>query len=185
MKEIIHKHLKFWFGSLFIHSKPACRFEVQKQKGFGFFFPIWAFWIVFYSKRLWSPACQTSSIKLILLCQRLRTQQVKERGGGAFTASSFVFVPKGLSALSTDSRRLSFWTFQSLCKTTLRHHSLNCSVSILKKDTGSLQKTNLLTFSSGIQSYRLFWFYLSGFEITVSLVSASTPIQWKWMEFFL
>lgn len=37
----------------------------------------------------------------------------------------------------TDSSRLSFWTFQGLCKTTLRCNFLNCSASSLKNDAKS------------------------------------------------
>lgn len=53
-------------------------------------------------KRLRSPACQTSSIKLIPRCQRLGTHRVREGGGGgALTPQSFVLGPKGLSAPAT------------------------------------------------------------------------------------
>lgn len=137
------------FVGEFIHPFHPCLWvwggKTESSEGWWFrersvSFPVWAFWIVFYSKRLWSPACQTSSIKLIPLCQRLGTQQVKERGGGVFPAQSFVFVPKGLSALTTRVQTQAvflLWTFQGLCKTMLRRHFLNCSASILSPNLTS------------------------------------------------
>lgn len=127
----------------FIHPfhPSACGFEVGKQsrEGWGLrwrgvSFPAWVFWVVFHSKRLRSPACQTSSVKLIPLCQRLGTQQVKERGGGVFTAQSLSPSAKDLSALTTRVQIQAVFllrTFQGLCKTMLRCHFQNISASIL------------------------------------------------------
>lgn len=44
-------------------------------------------------KRLRSPACQTSSIKLIPRCQRLGTHRVREGGGGR-SAHASKFCPR-------------------------------------------------------------------------------------------
>lgn len=57
-----------------------------------------------------------------------------------FTALSFVFVPKGLSALTTCVQIQTVFLSGHFTAYAKQRHSLNSSVSILKKETDSLQK---------------------------------------------
>lgn len=154
-----------------------------------FFSSMWAFCIVFYSKRLWSPACQTSSIKLILQRQRLKTQQVKgrewERKGGK--------VGEECSLLQVLS-----W-FPKACQR-CRHAyrfkpTLFLDISELMQNNVKMSLSKLLCvcseggdmfslFSHGVRVIQIAVVLFVRFgdnSLSLSLVSASNSMQRRWM----